>query len=355
MAVSGTVSTTTVMTSQIIETAYRRCGVSTGKLTWELLSFAKLQLFTSLSSLPNKGQLLWTIKQSPVGLVESQGKYLLPNGVVDVDKAFLRQVTQQSGGTAASSAGGTAANAFDGDINTVCTQTAPNGNISYDFGSDVTVTYVGVMSNGSNAWALTLQSSTDGVTWTTVYTPTSQTYVDRVFTWFMLDTPRAGQYFRVAVSGGGTLAVRELSFSYNPFDQEISRLNQDDYSALPNKTFAGDPNQFWLERPYNATYANVWPVPNDVFKSLVFWNRRYVMDVGQVYEQLEVPQRWLDAIMWDLAWRVSHEITEEVKPISPQLIEYLGNMAVRYVGEAFDEERDKSPVRFSPSIGCYTA
>jgi hypothetical protein len=355
MTASGTIDTTVVRTGEIIDTAFRRCRVKSSLITQEMIGVAKLQLYTELSSLPNKGRLLWTIRESLIGLKLSTAQYTLPAGVVDVDKCFYRTVAAQSGGTPASSNGGTAANAFDGNVATACTQTAPNGNISYVFATSTTVTIVGVMSNGTNTWQLAFQSSTDGVSWTTIYTPSSQSYTDGVFTWFSITAPLAGTYFRCVVSGGGTLNVRELVFGNNPNDIELARMNQDDFTALPNRTFQGDPNQFWLERPYNSTLMNVWPTPNNVFNLIVAWNRRYVMDVGQLYDTMEIPRRWIDAIQWALAWRVYHELPDEVVKFDGQYLAYLGTMMKSSQGEAFDEERDRSPVKFGPRIGCYTS
>lgn len=355
MAASGTIDATVVRTGQIIDTAFRRCRVKSSLITQEMVDVAKLQLYTELSSLPNKGRLLWTIRESLVGLKLATSQYTLPAGVVDVDKCFYRTVTRESGGTASSSAGGTAANAFDGDVDTVCTQTVANGNISYAFATSTTVTIVGVMSYGTYTWQLAFQSSTDGVSWTTVYTPSSQAYTDGLFTWFAITSPLAGTYFRCVVSGGGTLIVRELVFGTSPTDGELARMNQDDFTSLPNRTFQGDPNQFWMERLYSSVLLNVWPTPNNVFRLLVVWNRRYIMDVGQLYDSLEVPRRWIDAIQWALAWRVYHELPDEVVKFDGQYLAYLGTMMKSSQGEAFDEERDRSPVKFGPRIGCYTS
>lgn len=354
MAVSGTVDATVVKTGKIIDTAFRRCRVPSSVITWEMISYAQDQLYVTLSSLPNKGRLLWTIRETLIGLQTSVAEYTLPAGTIDVDKVFYETVTSQSGGTPASSAGGTAANAFDGNINTVCTQTSANGNISYQFSSSTTINIVGVMSNGDQTWALEFQSSVDGITWNSVLAVESQSYTDRLFSWFDIDYPRAGVYFRVVVSGGGTLDVRELVFGASPTDIAMARMNQDDFSALPNRTFEGDPNQFWLNRPYNSAVLNVWPVPNNMFNLIRAWNRRYIMDVGQMYQSLEIPRRWIDAVQWDLAWRVYHEIPPGVMEWDKEYLAYLGNMSTKFIKEAFDEERDDSPIKMGPRIGCYT-
>lgn len=356
MATSGTVQTTVVQVQEIVDTAYRRCKLATGQITDEMQDIAKLQLFTLLSALPNQGDLLWTIQRPLFGIKPTQQQYTMPDGSLDVDNLLWRIPTRQSGGTPASSAGGTAANAFDSDVDTVCTQTAPNGNISYQFASTSTVVMVGVNTYGNQTYNLVFEMSTDGATWTTVLAPGSDDYVDGVFSWFDVFASKPGLYFRVRETGGGTLNVRELAFCTAFTETQMARLNQDDYSLLPNKSQPGQPNQYFVQRPYNQVNFYVWPVPrtNEQFMCISAWSKRYIQDVGMLYDTLEIPSRWLDAIQWDLTWRVSLELPVEVDRLDGEYKTFLENNAVRKMGEAFNEERDDSPIFFQPRIGCYT-
>lgn len=123
------------------------------------------------------------------------------------------------GGTAATSNGGTAANAFDGDLTTWCTQVATNGNISYDFGDGChkTITKVGINSHGSNTYDLIFEYSNDtGATvtnWTTAYdAPIATVYADGVDVFYTLVTPITARAWRVREQNGGTLDLREVYF-----------------------------------------------------------------------------------------------------------------------------------------------
>lgn len=357
MATSGTVQTTVVRTQAVIDTAYRRCKIPAGQITSEMQEIGKLQLYTMLSALPNQGRLLWTIQRPLFGVRPGSQQYTMPQGSLDFDQLLWRVPTPQSGGTAASSAGGTAANAFDSDLDTVCTQTSTNGNISYDFGTDVTVCLVGVCSNGDQTWTLTFETSDDGVTWTSVLAPGAADYEDDVFTWYDVLTAKPAQYFRCRVSGGETLDVRELRFCTDYTQTQLARANQDTYSLLTNPVQGNQPNQFFVIREASDVQFYLWPVPseNEVFNVLAGWSRRYIEDVGQLYQELELPSRWLDAVMWDLAWRVSLELPPEVKPLDGNYQAFLGNISRTKLNEALNEERDNSPIYFSPNISVYTA
>jgi hypothetical protein len=74
------------------------------------------------------------------------------------------------------------------------------------------------------------------------------------------------------------------------------------------------------------------------------------MDVGALTDELEVPQRWYEAIIFMLSHRMSLELPQV--PMDRTL--YLEKMADRYFTEAEAEERDKSPIYLSPNISVYT-
>lgn len=360
MTTSGTVQTTTVKTQQIVDTAYRRCKLATGIITSEMQQIGKLQLFVLLSALTNKGNLVWTIDRPLLGIMPGAQKYTLPQGSLDLDTLLYRKPVAQSGGTGTSSAGGTAANAFDSDVDTVCTQTSTNGNIRYNFASSTTVQLVGVNSNGDKTWTLVFETSDDAITWTQVLAPGSADYTDDVFTWYDIFNARPATYFRCRVSGGGTLDVRELRFCPSFTETQLARINQDDWSALPDKTQPNDPAQYFVIRTSTAVDIYPWPLPGvgQQFNLLAGWSRLYIQDVGALYQELELPSRWLDSVMWELAWRVSLELPADViKAVGfdGNYQSFLQQQSIKALKEALDEERDDSPIYFSPAIAVYTA
>jgi hypothetical protein len=74
------------------------------------------------------------------------------------------------------------------------------------------------------------------------------------------------------------------------------------------------------------------------------------MDVGALTDELEVPQRWYEAVVFMLAHRMSLELPQ----VGMDRVGYLEKMADRYYSEAEAEERDKSPIYFAPNISVYT-
>jgi hypothetical protein len=74
------------------------------------------------------------------------------------------------------------------------------------------------------------------------------------------------------------------------------------------------------------------------------------MDVGTMTEQIEVPQRWYDAIVSGLAAMLALELPD----VDPQMIPVLDAKAAQSLATAQAEERDNSPIMWAPNISMYT-
>ena len=265
----------------------------------------------------------------------------------------MNRPTPNSTGSYASSAGGTVDNAFDGNINTVCTQTSANGNISVDYGTDneVYVGSVGIMAGVTGAIDTIIEYSADGITWSTLYDPGVVAWVDGEWVWYDVDPGYTVQYYRLRARNGSTLSVRELYFGNNSTEITMARLNRDDYTNLPNKYFtANQPFQFWFNRTIPQAEIYLWPVPSDPFVQMTVWYSRQIMDVGDLYGELEIPQRWFEAVTMML----SHRMSLELPGVDIARIQYLEAQAEKYLGLAEAEERDKSPIYFAPNISVYS-
>ena len=67
-------------------------------------------------------------------------------------------------------------------------------------------------------------------------------------------------------------------------------------------------------------------------------------------QTLEVPQRWVDALTWQLALRLCFEI----KDADIAMADRLAPIAAQQMMSAFGEERDNSPFMMAPNISMYT-
>lgn len=360
MAVSGTVSTTVFTTRQVMDHAFRRCRVPTQVVTSEKLQIAKDLLYLLMSELVNKGIPLWTIEQELLALYEGSTQVICPDGTVDVLNLNLRQL-QRLGGSA-SATEGDADNAFDGDLETACTQTTPNGSITLEFASETNIANFGLMPNATGVWNFVVETSLDDTTYSTIYTASDYAAVDGQWLWFDVTTPDTAQegealngisFVRLRATGGTVLNVTEFFVGNMASEIPMARINRDDWMNLPDKTFQGRPVQYWLDLQRDTPVIRLWPavqLPYS-FYQLVMQRKRYLMDVGNYQQTLDFPQRWYEAVVAELAARLALEIQE----VDMQLIPMLRGSADSAMMTAWTGEGDSSPVYFRPNILPYTA
>jgi hypothetical protein len=341
----------------LIDHAARRCGKLAEELTSEQLVTAREALGFVMTNLINIGIQYWAIEKEVIGLTADKYIYSLPVGANDVLNALYRTMNRPTG-SYSTSAGGTVANVADNDVDTFCQQTSANGNISVNFGTDNPV-YAGsigvlpyVSGGGSATWTFTLEYSTDGSTWNTLENVGTVAVTDNQWLWYDIDPGQTVQYYRIRASGGTTLALREWFVGNNAREITMSRLNRDDYTNLPNKNFtANQPYQFWFNRTIPQPEIYLWPTPSDPFVQMTVWYSKQIMDVGELTDELQIPQRWYMATLAML----SHQLALELPNVPLDRVQYLENQAEKYLNQAEQEERDRSPIYFAVNLSVYNA
>jgi hypothetical protein len=327
MAYSNTVSQTVFDTRRVIDNAARRCKLTAQQISAEHIDIANDQLFLLLSDLSNRGIQLWCIEKQIYPLYNGLGDLILDTGTLDVLNSNLRTLQQVTGT----------------NVDTSTTRTVT-------FTTETFVTTVGIYWTAA-AVPVALERSDDGVTWTTVQTETPSATAGQ-WTWFDLESSVATQYFRVRATTG-TLSFSQIYLANTPTEIPLARLNRDDYTSLPNKTFQSNrPLQFWFDRQVQQPVMHLWPVPNEEAEvyQIVVWRQRYIMDVGSMTQEIEVPQRWYEAIVAMLAARLALEYIE----VDPSMISVLDAKAKESLYCAQQEERDNSPMIILPNIAMYT-
>ncbi len=327
MAYSGTVSQTVFTTRKVIDHALRRCRVSAEQITSEMIDIANDQLFLLLADLANQGLPLWCIEKQIYPLYAGVHTVVTKTGTVDLLNSNLRTLQQVSGTN---------------------TDTATARTVQ--FASATAVTTVGVLWSAP-AVPIALEQSIDGVTWATIQTETPTASAGE-WTWFDLNMSVASAYFRVRATSG-TLGFSQIYLGNTPTEIPLARMNRDDYTNLPNKSFQSNrPLQFWLDRKVRTPVLNLWPVPNAAAEvmQIVTWVQRYIMDVGTMTQEIEVPQRWYNAIVAMLASHMAMELPQ----VDPGIIGVLDQKAMMALAMAQREEVDNSPITFAANISPYT-
>jgi hypothetical protein len=277
--------------------------------------------------LANQGAPLWCIEKQIYPLYEGVGDITMTDGTVDILNSNFRTLQPVTGT----------------NVDTSTTRTVT-------FTTEIFVANVGIYWTAA-AVPIALERSDDGAIWTTIQTETPTATAGQ-WTWFDLDSSVAARYFRVRATSG-TLSFSQIYLANTPTEIPLARMNRDDYTNLPNKAFQNNrPLQYWFDRQVNNPIMHMWPVPNDAATvcQIVVWRQRYIMDVGTMTQDIEVPQRWLEAIVSGLAAKMALELAE----VDVNLIPILDQKAAIALNIAQMEERDNSPMMIAPNISPYT-
>ncbi len=326
MTTSGTIGTTVIDTAKVIEHAVRRAGLPAASQTPETIDIAKENLFLILSGLSNRGITLWCMDKVIIGAIQNKLSYDMPAGTIDIWNANIR----------VSSAA----------VGTISTTSSTYTSV---FSVDTSVISVGLLPQGTQTLTLVLETSQDGVIWATVGTYASASYTSGVWYWFDIDVPSSTLQFRIRESLGATVSFSDVFFSSQNTEVPLSRENRDTYTSFTNKMYPGRPTSFWYDRTVTPS-IKLWPVPNISYYQIVIWRQRSVQDVGTLTQQLELPDRWLESVIWQLSVR----LIMEVPGASAARLSLCQPFATQYTEEAEQGERDNSPVMFSPNISMYT-
>ncbi len=124
------------------------------------------------------------------------------------------------------------------------------------------------------------------------------------------------------------------------FDLTITRISISTYASIPNKLQQARPIQIVVNR-LGAPSVTVWPTPDATQPyQLVYWRLRRVQDAGSGANTMDVPFRFIPAMVAGLAYYLAMKL--------PNAMERMQTLKAQY-DEAWElastEDRDKSSVR----------
>jgi len=342
MATSGTVGTTVINTSKIVEKALRRVGLMPQALTPEMVATAEEDLYLLLLSLSSRGLNLWCLDQIFIPLVANTATYTLPVGTQNLLNVVYSPGTVVSlGATVSFGATLVGDDYFPGEYVKVVLTTGQ------------TLSQVGVQFPGSECTSFKVQGSNDGISWTTLR-EVDGNYQPTRYNWFEVSSDVAyTQYRKVFPRTTGSVASSSSFDIINGLrrDLPITPLNHDDYMQLPDKFNKSlIPTSFYFEKLINPQIT-LWPVTPDTQGYMTILRSRQVQDIGTLTQELEIPARWTESITWQLAVRLSFEFPGVDPARRAEVIQMSQGMTV----EVESDETDNAPTYLSPNIRAYTA
>ena len=325
MAYSGSISGTTFNALKVVDHAFRRCRLPAQAITAEMQEYALESLYVFLSELANIKTPSWCIEKMVLPMYQNQPIVTLPAGTVEVLNLNYRVLQVVSGATVTDST-------------------------SYKvyFTTQTVVDTVGIKWSAA-AVPVTFQVSNDGITWTTVGTSSATASAGEI-TWTDISGALAYTYFRITSTQ--PLSYSVITLGNMPQEIPLGQLNRDSYVNQSNKVFPGRPSSYYFQRDLPEPIVNLWPAPFSASEQaqLVLWRHRQIMDTENLQQEVEVPQRWLEAIIDGLAARVAAETPQ----VDPQIMAVREQKAAMSIQRAWDGDNDGSPIQINPGIGVYT-
>ncbi len=305
---SGAYNFQSIPIDLIIREGFENIGITGDFVEPQKLESAKTSLNLLLLDWINRGVKLWTLKTDYLSLITNQGKYTLANYVNNMTQVNLRTSVRQLNGVAAASGGGVAANAFDGNPATFC-DAGVNGNISYDYGVNVTqqINFVGIQSNATSIYTLLVEVSQDDINWLLLYAIPTQTFEAGVIVWFDIPAPILARAYRIREIGGSNLRIQELYFNNTIFDTPMSAVSKYEYLTYPYKAQSGTPSVYYLDRQYSAPILTIWPTPLANYNCIQYTYEKKMQDIGSSYlsNTIEIPALFYPPLIWGLSWRLA--------------------------------------------------
>lgn len=322
MAYSDSIGNTTFNALKVVEKAFRRCKLPAQAITAEMTDVALESLYTTLSELASIRVPSWCIERVVLPMYENAPVVTLPAGTENVLNLNLRTIQVLEG-----------------------TETETSTSYEVLFSDATVVNAVGIKWSGT-AVPVTMSVSDDGTTWTEVGS-SSET---GTITWTDISAAKAYLYFKV--TSASAMSYEWIKLGNNPSEIPLGQLNRDGYINQNNKTFPGRPTCYYFQRSVANPVVNLWPAPNVAAESsqLVLWRHRQVMDTQNLQQEIEIPARWLEAIIGTLAARVGAETPQ----VDTKLVMALEQKAAQLMMIAWAGDGDGSPLYLQPSIGAYT-
>ena len=351
MSTSGSTALRSYTAIQLVERALRQAGVKAPQFTSEMLEIAMDVFNAMLDEFLNLGIQLWSRDRVILPLYLNRNQVVTPQGTSVIIDLQQRTLMRPAPSMALSDQGGDASLAFDGNLATACLQTAVNGSITAFYSNGTVITQVGVLFADMGSMAYFVEYSLDGVTDWTAMEAVSVDVVAGQWMWIELDGAPAALGWRIRSVGTLPLRVSELYFGNNPSDIPLPPFTYDDWDSLPNKLSPGQPLQWYQDRQLDVPVLYVWPVPDPTatFMTLVARRRRYLDQVTDWQQALDLSRRWYEYATCSMARRLCKELPEaDVKRF-----DMLQSEEARTGALAAGEERDPAPSRYNPGLDVY--
>lgn len=351
----------------LIKESFERIGIIGNEFTGLQIQSAILSANLELTSWTGKIPLSFMRKKGMFPVYPGQSTYDLPeniSSIVDVVAIQPQILTNGSLGTAFSNGtvlSGSPQDAFTTG-NTVQVKIEVDGNncdIGYAFADYTQVSYVGVQTyNPESYYELEFQYSTNSSSgpWNTLLiSDKPYTYFNNnELYWFVFQNPVSAKYWRVLNTSNNNLSIQNVYFAQptntGTGDRWLTALSYTEWMQISTKMSNGTPSSYFFNAQITPSIT-LWPIPsqqsnNSNYKAILYTGYQYVQDVNVLFDTFDVPQRFYDALVAGIAYRLAVKFAPDRIPIMKADYQDAFNAACRTDGEVVT-------LRFQPDFSVY--
>jgi len=299
MSTSGT-QTFNMSRDDILLAALRKIGaIQSGETpNAQIITDASQALNAMVKRWAVKGLHIWTQQEGVIFLQPNQASYVIGTGTTDNNSSTY--VGTQLDGAVSSGATSITVSSATGISN------GDNIGIVLDTGTTFWTTVSGAPSGATIALASAITGNASDLNGVYAYT-------SRIVRPIEIKSARR----------------RDLTSN---IDIPMIALSRIDYQELPNKTADGVPTQYYYDPRGGANATGlfyVWPVASDGHSAIMITWRRMIEDFSTAANNPDLPQEWLDTIIYNLAISLAHEYDVPAKKMATLKVladEYLNTM-----------------------------
>lgn len=349
---------TNTQIDDLIRESFERIGIIGNEFTGLQITSAIMSANLELSQWTGRVPLSWMRKRMLLSVYPNQPIYQLPVNITQiVDVVLTQMVRLNTGGTAYSSEGGDAANAFNpAAANIGCVQTASDGYISYDYGegNSNSILYVGIQGLQPEAtYTIDVQYSFDNLNWNTIYEQPTQIYYANQPVWFVIENSLNARAWRIVEQGGATLEIAQIYFNQptnaGSGDRWLTALSYTEWMQIATKMQTSFPSSYFFNAQIQPTIT-LWPVlqPGGQFNGLLYTAYQYLQDVVLLTQQFDVPQRFFEALVAGISKRLAVKFKPEAVPL-------MKVMADEAFAMAANTDYENVTLRVQPDFSDYAS
>ena len=144
----------------------------------------------------------------------------------------------------------------------------------------------------------------------------------------------------------GTLDVLDVVLTRSSVDTPMVTISRSDYHTITDKSTRGRPDRYWIHRPTSGPVMFFWQAAQNTTDIIDYWRIRRLFDITAAAETPDVPYRWHDALVSELAFRLFMKKPLKERTRKDRIM--LAQDMDKSFYLAFTEDRERAPTQILP-------